>query len=119
MCFFFFKQKTAYEMRISDWISDVCSSDLLLSLTCPDLGDADTGRCPWRASRPGGRRGLADCGPAGRPTRQPPCRSHVARYPPSAVAWTAADPVPLRSEKRRDGKECVSQCRSRWLPAHY
>src|SRR3546814_6494338 len=30
--FFFFKQKTAYEMRISDWSSDVCSSDLL-----PDL----------------------------------------------------------------------------------
>src|SRR3546814_14721382 len=28
MCFFFFKQKTAYEMRISDWSSDVCSSDL-------------------------------------------------------------------------------------------
>src|SRR3546814_9993770 len=30
MCVFFFKQKTAYEMRISDWSSDVCSSDLLL-----------------------------------------------------------------------------------------
>src|SRR3546814_1088944 len=29
LCFFFFKQKTAYEMRISDWSSDVCSSDLL------------------------------------------------------------------------------------------
>src|SRR3546814_3994424 len=29
--FFFFKQKTAYEMRISDWSSDVCSSDLGLS----------------------------------------------------------------------------------------
>src|SRR3546814_13968176 len=29
MNFFFFKQKTAYEMRISDWSSDVCSSDLL------------------------------------------------------------------------------------------
>src|SRR3546814_5502900 len=28
MMFFFFKQKTAYEMRISDWSSDVCSSDL-------------------------------------------------------------------------------------------
>src|SRR3546814_2893132 len=28
MLFFFFKQKTAYEMRISDWSSDVCSSDL-------------------------------------------------------------------------------------------
>src|SRR3546814_4261172 len=30
--FFFFKQKTAYEMRISDWSSDVCSSDLPCSL---------------------------------------------------------------------------------------
>src|SRR3546814_2624723 len=29
--FFFFKQKTAYEMRISDWSSDVCSSDLILA----------------------------------------------------------------------------------------
>src|SRR3546814_7337819 len=32
MClFFFFRQKTAYEMRISDWSSDVCSSDLVLA----------------------------------------------------------------------------------------
>src|SRR3546814_9414194 len=30
--FFFFKQKTAYEMRISDWSSDVCSSDLPLAI---------------------------------------------------------------------------------------
>src|SRR3546814_2991924 len=30
MYFFFFKQKTAYEMRISDWSSDVCSSDLVV-----------------------------------------------------------------------------------------
>src|SRR3546814_21116408 len=30
--FFFFKKKTAYEMRISDWSSDVCSSDLLLAV---------------------------------------------------------------------------------------
>src|SRR3546814_8023707 len=29
VCVFFFKQKTAYEMRISDWSSDVCSSDLV------------------------------------------------------------------------------------------
>src|SRR3546814_5791170 len=35
--FFFFKQKTAYEMRISDWSSDVCSSD---------LRDKRFGRCP-------------------------------------------------------------------------
>src|SRR3546814_10519543 len=36
-CVFFFKQKTAYEMRISDWSSDVCSSDLLLAVAL-DLG---------------------------------------------------------------------------------
>src|SRR3546814_17338656 len=35
MWFFFFKQKTAYEMRISDWSSDVCSSDLHRVLTPP------------------------------------------------------------------------------------
>src|SRR3546814_10023208 len=39
--FFFFKQKTAYEMRISDWSSDVCSSDLfVVSLL---LQEAETG----------------------------------------------------------------------------
>src|SRR3546814_5305637 len=32
-CFFFFNHKTAYEMRISDWMSDVCSSDLVLRVT--------------------------------------------------------------------------------------
>src|SRR3546814_20652965 len=36
--FFFFKQKTAYEMRISDWSSDVCSSDLLRRLAPRDDG---------------------------------------------------------------------------------
>src|SRR3546814_9693112 len=35
LVFFFFKQKTAYEMRISDWSSDVCSSDLRAA--CPDV----------------------------------------------------------------------------------
>src|SRR3546814_8962996 len=34
--FFFFKQKTAYEMRISDWSSDVCSSDLLFEKFTPE-----------------------------------------------------------------------------------
>src|SRR3546814_2872239 len=37
-CFFFFKQKTAYEMRISDWSSDVCSSDLYEEIPA-DLAD--------------------------------------------------------------------------------
>src|SRR3546814_19547051 len=44
MLFFFFKQKTAYEMRISDWSSDVCSSDLLTTLfhyTCGHELDAE------------------------------------------------------------------------------
>src|SRR3546814_8149389 len=42
IAFFFFKQKTAYEMRISDWSSDVCSSDL--PLVVPTLVDHETGR---------------------------------------------------------------------------
>src|SRR3546814_15871966 len=40
--FFFFKQKTAYEMRISDWSSDVCSSDLILiNAVIPHIIDTD------------------------------------------------------------------------------
>src|SRR3546814_3610809 len=35
MCVFFFRQKTAYEMRISDWSSDVCSSDLAQKVSAP------------------------------------------------------------------------------------
>src|SRR3546814_2791122 len=42
--FFFFKQKTAYEMRISDWSSDVCSSDLS-ALDAPAYWDAAV--CPY------------------------------------------------------------------------
>src|SRR3546814_5924967 len=48
--FFFFKQKTAYEMRISDWSSDVCSSDLAHArrlgafLRLLEVGDADRAR---------------------------------------------------------------------------
>src|SRR3546814_9771517 len=43
MYFFFFKQKTAYEMRISDWSSDVCSSDLIAPRLAglPDVAAAD------------------------------------------------------------------------------
>src|SRR3546814_6932688 len=48
--FFFFKQKTAYEMRISDWSSDVCSSDL----TVPSDPDREDRRNP-RPPRPRGR----------------------------------------------------------------
>src|SRR3546814_14926437 len=48
--FFFFKQKTAYEMRISDWSSDVCSSDLRRDLAdiAQRLQEAGTGRMAHR-----------------------------------------------------------------------
>src|SRR3546814_2154451 len=42
--FFFFKQKTAYEMRISDWSSDVCSSDLLQCMQQPGVTLTSTPR---------------------------------------------------------------------------
>src|SRR3546814_9489471 len=41
--FFFFKQKTAYEMRISDWSSDVCSSDLCLKVAQEEINKL----CPF------------------------------------------------------------------------
>src|SRR3546814_1256020 len=41
LLFFFFKQKTAYEMRISDWSSDVCSSDLFMLTGDQGCMDAD------------------------------------------------------------------------------
>src|SRR3546814_3470721 len=51
LVFFFFKQKTAYEMRISDWSSDVCSSDLVPVFPHADQPEpADlVGRRPARA----------------------------------------------------------------------
>src|SRR3546814_9279665 len=45
---FFFKQKTAYEMRISDWSSDVCSSDLLLIRLLRELGVSAAAYIPDR-----------------------------------------------------------------------
>src|SRR3546814_2534647 len=54
--FFFFKQKTAYEMRISDWSSDVCSSDLIAGHLAGDQRDLQT--------RHGACRGISvTCGP--------------------------------------------------------
>src|SRR3546814_3377645 len=91
--FFFFKQKTAYEMRISDWSSDVCSSDL--------------GPVQRRVLR------------LGRADRQPQQRWHAVRrdkIEQDAVEQIEAPAEPRRSEERRVGKECVSTCRSRWSP---
>src|SRR3546814_5873160 len=66
MLIIFFKQKTAYEMRISDWSSDVCSSDLieLPAASAPQLHPiARLGRPRLLARRRGGR-GFAQCGGA-------------------------------------------------------
>src|SRR3546814_3833518 len=96
--FFFVKQKTAYEMRISDWSSDVCSSDLgvgppmTADLTLSSSRRA-RGFATWAAIRQLGRSGIAEI---------------VGRCCANA----------RRSEERRVGKECVSTCRSRWSPYH-
>src|SRR3546814_11655745 len=50
MCFFFFKQKTAYEMRISDWSSDVCSSDLEVNEAKKVLAHEATALCHGEAA---------------------------------------------------------------------
>src|SRR3546814_12135429 len=105
-CFFFFKQKTAYDMRISDWSSDVCSSDLRI------VGAADR---RGRRRRQLGSRALGvspsprpSAARAGVPFSARPYRSNGM---PAFAGMT-------RSEERRVGKECVSQCRSRWSPYH-
>src|SRR3546814_9306025 len=91
--FFFFKQKTAYEMRISDWSSDVCSSDL------KNAGERQI--VVWS----GQRRDIADGDADARDVHG----GAYSRHRPGHR---------LRSEERRVGKECVSTCRSRWSPYH-
>src|SRR3546814_5307310 len=105
--FFFFKQKTAYEMRISDWSSDVCSSDLEREearfLAVHKFLDHHFGA---RAAE-----GFVE---------------HIfdrrlglfARFGDDH-ALARGEAVGLdRSEERRVGNECVSTCRSRWSPYH-
>src|SRR3546814_4272567 len=61
--FFFFKQKTAYEMRISDWSSDVCSSDLSKTLCGYQQSESGLGNSTLPPSFPARCRGDGgDCG---------------------------------------------------------
>src|SRR3546814_10161755 len=99
--FFFFKQKTAYEMRISDWSSDVCSSDLLVQKNCSTIGKLEFTRLPLGARS--GKRTAFVAKELGFQQRVRYCRT--------------VD-INERSEERRVGKECVSTCRSRWSPYH-
>src|SRR3546814_7798361 len=70
--FFFFKQKTAYEMRISDWSSDVCSSD---------LGDIAPDRGPRAADRGARRYRPPLCEPQRRGGDRRPARHLCATRP--------------------------------------
>src|SRR3546814_7745139 len=59
MCvFFFFKQKTAYEMRISDWSSDVCSSDLFNGARVGEFRQRAAAELDGKAAQPGGVNGV-------------------------------------------------------------
>src|SRR3546814_14124299 len=113
--FFFFKQKTAYEMRISDWSSDVCSSDLslldkLLS-ALPKESDVDSKPLAQElAGRP-----LSDVAFVVREGARLAARSGKERLDQASLL-AALRTTPARSEERRVGKECVSPCRSRWSP---
>src|SRR3546814_6916246 len=94
--FFFFKQKTAYEVRISDWSSDVCSSDLR------DGAQVREQDCPWRGSfrRPCGRR------PAGSETEPRAARTRRRQQPLPARR--------ARTEEGHAGKEGGRTGTSRW-----
>src|SRR3546814_6187179 len=116
MCvfFFFFKQKTAYEMRISDWSSDVCSSDLYVCECGAQIGQqlkdfVLVNGCGWV--------GLHFAGLCGIGEDRGEFLFDAGFHPIEQDAY----PVRIyaqRSEARRVGKECVSTCRSRWSPYH-
>src|SRR3546814_12561705 len=100
-------------MRISDWSSDVCSSD---------LAHHSRGR-PHRGAGDAGRRALQRLADLARHDGQPlaALALTVAVLPRAkgvllSLIWALR--APGRSEERRVGKECVSTCRSRWVPYH-
>src|SRR3546814_10397929 len=86
---FFVKQTTAYEMRISDWSSDVCSSDLGARTTPSMVAFTKDGE---------------------RLVGQPAKRQAVTNPENTLFA------VKRRAEERRGGKACVRKCRSRRSP---
>src|SRR3546814_14480420 len=119
--FFFFKQKTAYEMRISDWSSDVCSSDLSAQVRrCrreETASDHRTERRRSRASQTEHRRIFANRVERVR-------QQHVAAlHPGMREEGREPDPeidisIDSSSEERRAGKEGVSTGRARWVPCN-
>src|SRR3546814_4805289 len=106
---FFFKQKTAYEMRISDWSSDVCSSDLEVEAQAQRMKMAE-GR-----DRQLARRILPDAleHDVAQIVEQHPGKAcaGIGEHQPDRERDTLLHP---RSEEGRVGKECVSSVKSRW-----
>src|SRR3546814_15327902 len=107
-------------MRISDWSSDVCSSDLRFAKSAADVGrDRSRARYVQRfdACQPPERLSRTIVAKLGEQRRgEQPLQQRVF-----GIAWNWSD-APLRpadrSEERRGGKECVSTCSSRWSPYH-
>src|SRR3546814_14063515 len=128
---FFCKQKTAYEMRISDWSSDVCSSDLFMPITATlavVAGAAMAGvpllngflsKEMFFAETLAARRGLLmDVVPVGLAIA---ASAFGVIYSLRFVRCVFFGPVSTRlprqprSEERRRGKECVSTVSFRWV----
>src|SRR3546814_8385007 len=115
LLFFFFKQKTAYDMRISDWSSDVCSSDLIK--TCCDARRLARPEVT-RAARPITAQSVKK-----RKKRGFGCRdkSMVKLQRHSLIPRPQMETLRSqrwRSEERSVGKECVSKGRTRGEPYH-
>src|SRR3546814_20456146 len=109
---FLFKQKTAYEMRISDWSSDVCSSDLREMQSPYERFQALEAK---RARE----EPLSYCYARTREEHEPYFKgkdiTQLKRWLEN-IRKNYDKLVDPRSEERRVGKECVSTYRSRWSP---
>src|SRR3546814_17272286 len=99
-------------MRISDWSSDVCSSDLA-RVENPDLDGAVDQRAQHR---PDGRAVAA--GQQGAADDDGNDRIELLLGAAQRIRGADFEYLHCRSEARRVGKECVSTCRSRWSPYH-
>src|SRR3546814_13334070 len=107
--FFFFKQKTAYEMRISDWMSDVCSSDLGQHALDGRLALRDDLVRTVELEQPDGPESRRDVN-VGRLAGEPRPRDAGLDDAPRGDHH----PEHRQSEERRVGKECVRTCKSLW-----
>src|SRR3546814_10707372 len=114
-CLFFFKQKTAYEMRISDWSSDVCSSDLAAT-----IGTMAIPEMIKRGYKPHFAYGIVAAGGTLGILIPPstPMIIYSGVTDESTGALFMGGVIPGRPETRRDGKACVRTCTYMWPPTH-